>query len=258
MKKVFFLVLTLIVLSTASANAQVTIGANADPHSGAILDLQSTTQGLKLPVVALSDTLTNFVLPEVGASTKDNAVGMLVYNTNPTYGEGVYSWNGSTWKPLIPLNGRSGSDLVVGPNTYPTYIFPGSIGTWMTKNSKEGNPSCDTYPGQPVGERGYYYSLNDTVGVCPSGWHVPTVNEWLLLSTFLNQNLGSNAYRAWTTYGGAGFLTLPGCDAKDLSHWGRVGYYLSTERVIYSSESGTVIMGTLTSGGAYSVRCKSN
>jgi hypothetical protein len=97
MKKVFFLMLSLIVLGAASAKAQVTIGANTDPHSGAVLDLQSTTQGLKLPTVALDNDLTNFKLTLSGTSTKANAKGMYVYNTNTAIGEGVYVWDGNQW-----------------------------------------------------------------------------------------------------------------------------------------------------------------
>jgi hypothetical protein len=63
-QKMMFLMLMLLMLSTASVNAQVTIGSTADPHAGAVLDLQSTTQGLKLPNVALNSDLTQFVLPE--------------------------------------------------------------------------------------------------------------------------------------------------------------------------------------------------
>jgi hypothetical protein len=96
MKKVFFLMLTLLVLSAASVNAQVTIGANTDPHSGAVLDLQSTMQGLKLPTVSLG-SLTTFGLPLSGTSTAANAKGMYVYNTNTTTGEGTYLWDGSQW-----------------------------------------------------------------------------------------------------------------------------------------------------------------
>jgi hypothetical protein len=78
-------------------NAQVTIGSNADPHSAAVLDLQSTTQGLKLPVVALDNDLTVFKLPLSGTSTEATAKGMFVYNTNATVGEGIYFWDGGEW-----------------------------------------------------------------------------------------------------------------------------------------------------------------
>ncbi|GHS97565.1 hypothetical protein FACS189421_04590 [Bacteroidia bacterium] len=91
----FFLVLTLTVLSVASVNAQVTIGSHKVPHSGAVLDLQSDNLGLKLPNVALDDDLTVFGLPDTDPAT--DAKGMYVYNTNPKVGEGVYVWDGGQW-----------------------------------------------------------------------------------------------------------------------------------------------------------------
>jgi hypothetical protein len=95
MKKMFFLMLALLIWSVASMNAQVTIGSANPPHSGAILDLQSTTQGLKLPNVALDDDLTVFGLPDTDPAA--DAKGMYVYNTNPNIGEGVYVWDGDKW-----------------------------------------------------------------------------------------------------------------------------------------------------------------
>jgi hypothetical protein len=98
MKKMFFLMLTLLIMGAASMNAQVTIGSDKVPHSGAVLDLQSDNLGLKLPNVALDDTdLTEFVLPLTAPSTKEDAKGMYVYNTNSTLGEGVYVWDGYQW-----------------------------------------------------------------------------------------------------------------------------------------------------------------
>jgi uncharacterized protein (TIGR02145 family) len=98
MKKMFFLMLTFLIMGAASMNAQVTIGSDKVPHSGAVLDLQSDNLGLKLPNVELDDTdLTEFVLPLTAPSTKADAKGMYVYNTNTTLGEGVYVWDGYQW-----------------------------------------------------------------------------------------------------------------------------------------------------------------
>jgi hypothetical protein len=95
MRKNLFFVLTLFILSAASMNAQVTIGSTEDPHPGAILDLQSTTQGLHLSQVELSNVATDFRL----AGDKAAAGGMLVYNTaNTLKGPGLYVWTGGMWQ----------------------------------------------------------------------------------------------------------------------------------------------------------------
>jgi hypothetical protein len=102
MKKVFYLMLTLIVLSVASVNAQVRIGGSSDPSASAILDLNadSTTTtgklGLALPRVALTSTT------DV-ATIKIPKTGLTVYNL-ATAGTGatavvpgVYVFNGTSW-----------------------------------------------------------------------------------------------------------------------------------------------------------------
>jgi hypothetical protein len=100
MKKIFFLMLTLIVLSTASMNAQVRIGGTADPNPSAVLDLNENddanagTLGLALPRVEL--TATDAILSGMSAP----ATGLLVYNTNSGLGEGIYYWSGSSWTKI--------------------------------------------------------------------------------------------------------------------------------------------------------------
>jgi hypothetical protein len=95
MRKNLFFMLTLFIWSATSMNAQVTIGSTEDPHPGAILDLQSTTQGLHLPLVVLTG-IGDF-LP--GGGNKNAAKGMLVYNTGSKLdGPGLYVWTGSEWK----------------------------------------------------------------------------------------------------------------------------------------------------------------
>jgi uncharacterized protein (TIGR02145 family) len=92
-QKLFFLMLTLFVLSAASVQAQVTIGADAPPHSSAVLDLQSTALGLKLPTIELGD-VSVFQL----SGTTTNADGIMVYNSSDATiggsGKGIYVWAG--------------------------------------------------------------------------------------------------------------------------------------------------------------------
>jgi hypothetical protein len=97
MKKVLFgLILPFLILGTANVYAQVTIGANREPHPGAVLDLQSGSKGLKLPVVAIDDVKA-FQLSDDGSE----AVGMIVYNSKTNTidgaGTGIYVWDGSKW-----------------------------------------------------------------------------------------------------------------------------------------------------------------
>jgi uncharacterized protein (TIGR02145 family) len=96
MKRMIFLMLALLMLSIASMNAQVTIGSTEDPHPGAVLDLQSSNKGLKLPTVSLDD-VTEFKLSDKPADAA-SATGMMIYNDNEAAvggsGKGIYVWEG--------------------------------------------------------------------------------------------------------------------------------------------------------------------
>ena len=107
MKKILFVMLSLLLWSAANVQAQVTIGSNANPHPGAALDIQSS-KGLKLPVVAIFNAN---ILELAGDADKATAVGIMVYNTNASMvdgrGEGVYVWNGSKWMFVAVSSGAA-------------------------------------------------------------------------------------------------------------------------------------------------------
>ncbi|MDR0413071.1 MAG: fibrobacter succinogenes major paralogous domain-containing protein [Dysgonamonadaceae bacterium] len=139
-KKSFCLMLTLALISVASAQAQVVIGGQATtPHEGAILDLASggqTNLGLLLPNVALGDLATDFALvANADNNVKQTATGMIVYNTaNLTFGgKGIYVWDGNKWVPLSdpcpsPVYDSEGNDYTTG--------WFGKAGCWTTQNMR--------------------------------------------------------------------------------------------------------------------------
>jgi hypothetical protein len=91
MKKMIFLMLTLLLLGAASAKAQVLIGDDGDPDSSAILELRSSNSGLLLPQVELDaeDDISNLAATPV--------TGLLVCNLTGDLRHGVYYWNSSEW-----------------------------------------------------------------------------------------------------------------------------------------------------------------
>ncbi len=127
-------------------------------------------------------------------------------------------WNGAFWASLTGYQYELGEMMDQDGNIYPTVI----IGTqeWMAKNLRTttfvngngitliGNDASgdaawnaanygaysvyDTvgagYRSFDVNEFGYlynWYAANDTSGLCPTGWHVPTDAEWTTLTNFL-------------------------------------------------------------------------
>jgi uncharacterized protein (TIGR02145 family) len=251
MKKIFFLMLTLLIVSAASMNAQVTIGSDQDPHAGAILDLQSTTLGLKLPTVSLKDAS---LFQLAGDST--TAIGIIVYNTNPNTkggkGVGLYNWSGFEWKTEKPddepcpetvtdidgnvyeakqfggqcwmttnlrvtrtpegfvldsvkLNGgffgTADAGVTVGWNgsqaTYTPDINSGTGATYTENGVLHENEDWDTF----AAKFGFYYSQTNAMEACPTGWHLPTIDEFAALS-----NWSSTIFYPGYTNGPAGKL----------------------------------------------------
>jgi hypothetical protein len=94
MKRMFLLMLLLLFLGTAGAQAQVLIGSDGDPAPSALLELRSSNSGLLLPQVKLdtSNDLSQLTTP---------SPGMLVCNLTGSLRHGVYYWNGTAWTLYI-------------------------------------------------------------------------------------------------------------------------------------------------------------
>lgn len=101
MKKVFYVMLAVLLASTVSMNAQVTIGSTEDPHDGAVLELKSADKGLLLPRVKL-DAADKWTI-EGKAIGGDPINGMIVFNTGTALDEGLYVWVNGKW---ININGN--------------------------------------------------------------------------------------------------------------------------------------------------------
>jgi len=202
------ILLFLMVSGTAFVNAQVTIGADSAPHLGAVLELHSTTQGLLLPRVALSDVAV-FGL----AGNASTAVGMTVYNTNAGItngrGVGVYVWDGNNWKVSAGGGGVGQPgvlDTIRGANgTYRIWCFPEStgLGCWMVDNSKEGTPSAKYYYTYNTIDIGYYYTWAQAAGACPTGWVLPNQTQWTTLRDYINGPYSSLEDKFWWSVGSA-------------------------------------------------------
>jgi membrane protein implicated in regulation of membrane protease activity len=128
MKKMIYLMLTLMILGAASVNAQVRIGGTADPDKSAVLDLNSNdgtaNGGLALPRVALTSETQQLN----GAEPKP---GTMVYNTNAEAldGEGAYVWtkvSGSENESqgVTSITGSKGIVVTNGTSATPDISLP--------------------------------------------------------------------------------------------------------------------------------------
>ncbi len=125
-----------------------------------------------------------------------------------------------------------------------------------------------------------WYTVADNRNICPSGWHVPSEAEWLVLETFLGdwQTAGGKLKETGTTHWNApntgatnetGFTALPGGNrdySNEFDDLGLSGYWWSSSssttdgsgiaRKIDSYDSGLYHdEGSSKKHSGYSVRC---
>lgn len=159
--------LLLCIMLAVQINAQVTIGSEYSPSSGALLDLKElniagggadSNKGLLLPRVMLKSLTipsngTNLATTINGTQSSDfweqsEHVGLTVFNVVddaecPTFPKGVYTWNGNLWVFLqdqeLPdltkfVDNNDGTGLLTDyeGNTYTTKVWNGKH--WMTQN----------------------------------------------------------------------------------------------------------------------------
>jgi hypothetical protein len=208
MKKMFFLMLTLLLMGAAGMNAQVNIGSDDEPKKGAVLDLSQSALklGLILPNVSLNDSVP-FQLD--GGSTGSDAAGTVVYNTNASLpnGVGIYVWDGSKW--FAAQSGTFNKDGIVfgGAKDYSASAKGDVAKDWTTATNDElkGNE----YGSAPVGvDAGnlmvseFVYSSNDSVSSkSPSSG----VNAYANLSTLSSGITWADAVKKCANLNEAGF-----------------------------------------------------
>ncbi|MDR0866682.1 MAG: fibrobacter succinogenes major paralogous domain-containing protein [Candidatus Symbiothrix sp.] len=125
MKRIVIVMGLFLSLGTAVGLAQVVIGADQAPRTGAGLDLNSN-KGLLLPRVSLSSTATDF---QLDGGDPTHAKGMVVYNTGANLGgPGVFVWDGSKWS-IVQAELPAVTIETVGSGT----SFCGSVTFKLTK-----------------------------------------------------------------------------------------------------------------------------
>ncbi len=97
-------------ISSNTLYAQVKIGSAHTPaHASAALDVESRSQGLLFPIVALQSITDQTTI----ASPVE---GLVVYNdgSGGLKGAGHYVWQGTEWKQFVLSSDVSGSDMQIG------------------------------------------------------------------------------------------------------------------------------------------------
>lgn len=110
--------------------------------------------------------------------------------------------------------------------------------TWMAKNlAYKTKKGCWAYDNDTtnVAKYGYLYDWETAITVAPSGWHLPTDDEWTLLTTNIGGEDGAGfklkSATGWkgATYFGTqvnnGFTALPGGGRDINDAFSGIGYY---------------------------------
>ena len=142
-------------------------------------------------------------------------------------------------------------------------------------NSPEGDACEDQYWSlNQYGQLYNWYAVNDSRGLCPNGWHVPTDNEWALMTSHLGSSYEAGSMIK-TTYGwhsggngtnSSGFSGLPGGMRGETGDFGLAGLYgvwWSSSQATLSHAwyrevnygNGQVFRSNHTVRRGYSVRC---
>ncbi len=187
MKKSIF-IFTLMLLATQLLVAQVAINADgSSTDSSAMLDIKSTSKGLLPP------RMTNAQRDAIVSP----ASGLMIYNTENAEME---YYNGTRWSTFDGKIACGSTITDSEGNTYGTV----QIGTqcWMKENLNigimiNGNTNqtdnnfiekycygnsavnCDVYGGLYQWDEMMQYVVTEGAqGICPTGWHLPSDDEW--------------------------------------------------------------------------------
>jgi len=236
--KLFLFVFLL--LATVSAYAQVGIGT-ATPAASAQLDVTSTTKGFLPPRMttaqrdAISGPASGLVIFNTTTNSLEikNSSGWISLSTSfvvlPTIVIGTQQWMRENLDVLTYRNG----DII--PQVTDAIAWAAlTTGAWCYYNNDVAN-------GAIYGKLYNWYAVNDSRGLAPAGWHIPTDAEWTTLSTLLGgesvagDKMKTTGTTRWTTPNAgatneSGFAGLPGggrYSAGTFSSVGSLGYWWS-------------------------------
>ena len=208
------------------ANGQgVAINNDGSPaDASAILDVKSTTKGVLIP------RLTNVQRDAIASPV----AGLLIFNTDQ---QGLQMFDGTIWSTYMP-SWECGNNLIDSRDgkAYSTV----QIGTkcWMSENLNIGTridgpidqsnnsmiekycyddseTNCNTYGGLYLwGEMMQYVTTEGTQGICPTGWYLPTDDEWKTMETCLGMSQSEADATNWRGTDEGGKMKEAGT-----SHW---------------------------------------
>ncbi len=199
----------------------------------------------------------------------------------------------NTGNTITDIDGNVYNTVVIGSQTWmkenlktTKYRNGDAIGTTTPTNKDITTESTPKYQWVYAGNEGFasiygrlytWYAATDSRGICPTGWHVPSDEEWTKLTTFLGgedvaggklKETGTSHWRSPNTEAtnSSGFTALPGGTRNyngsfnSLTNlgfwWSSTGNGLDYSRFWYMSfNENTVHIGSYKQMTGLSVRC---
>jgi uncharacterized protein (TIGR02145 family) len=291
--KRLFLTGTMVLISMLSLELYSQVGINTDnsaPDNSAMLDVKSTSKGMLVP------RMTKAQRDAIGSP----ATGLVIYQTDNT--PGFYYYSGTNWScysctvnctPCIDADGNFymttpiGTQCWMAENLRVTHYQNGEAIPNVSDNNAWIALSTGAYcwynndqsANAKYGVLYNWYTVNDSRGLCPQGWHVPTNEEWTTLTSYLGGTSVAggkmkSASVLWTSpntdaTNNSGFSVLPGGFRNNVGSYystGLCGYFWSStedaswtawaRNMIYSS--GNVAVYYMDKQNGYSLRCLKN
>ena len=171
----------------------------SSPDASSLVDISSTSMGFLPPRMSITER----------NAISSPAAGLIIYNTT-TSRPNIY--NGTIWKTFDGTWENCGMPITYSGQIYNTVLIGNQC--WMRENLNVGtridgsidqtnnstiekycyydnNTYCDTYGGlYEWNEMMQYVTTEGTQGICPSGWHIPTDDEWKTLEGTVDTQYG--------------------------------------------------------------------
>ena len=111
------------------------------------------------------------------------------------------------------------------------------------------SPAWCNYFNEPLYECSYgklynWYSVEDSRGLCPVGWHVPTESEWKILQNYLGDN-----YAGFKTKSASPLWFVPNGDSINISGFSALPNGLRDQYGFFNQESGSSYMWSSSPSG---------
>jgi uncharacterized protein (TIGR02145 family) len=197
-----------------AALASNTITISGTPSATGIFNYSIALTGSTCNNVIATGTITVTDVPPCGST--------ITYNDYPykTVGIGTQCWMAEN---LRTRKYRDGTDIQFDASGGPTGDGQGQTWGALTSGAHTLYAHDSTATPSNLTSYGYlynWYAVSDARGLCPTGWHVPTINEWTNLIDQLAGEIGSvSSLKAvgskfWkgpnTANNSSGFSGLPG------------------------------------------------